>query len=468
MTPTTPKTQAIGCTRVSTGAQAEAYGQDIQRAHITRHAASLGLELVRVVDEQISGTARERETVDEYYALAKAHKGLHFIFPRVDRIGRRSSLTVGIVENLFDLGAEVHVIGIPDPLRQKENWLQFLVLAAFADYDHKNIETNLKAGKLAKLAQGHWAHGKPPRGYSITRDARGRAVTLEPNAEAQIIRDIFDLAEQGGRTYIMQQLKTRGIKISVASLYMILHNRTYTGVWEYETAGQPKITLEVPQIITPEQFNRVQAHMKRRETSAPPTRSAGRFLLTGFLRCAVCDGAMSRADTRFAKDSKTYEYYKCSRVYRVHGACTHGKAHHAKPLEAQCWTALESALLDPERLRQIFTTTPHPEPTTDPRIDELEQALERAWMPFTRGQVSYEVAQRMADKIQLELDAARTTAQPKATQGLPSVDLEAFSAAFRQAAPLATIAEKRRLMQRLGVRFIVGADGLERLSIFLG
>ena len=76
------------------------------------------------------------------------------------------------------------------------------------------------------------------------------------------------------------------------------------------------VFANVPEIIEPAMFERVQGLLKQRNPRVTPPRVVtGPILLTGLAICATCRGAMTLR-TGTSKTGKVHRYYSCSTCAR--------------------------------------------------------------------------------------------------------------------------------------------------------
>lgn len=459
---------AIGCVRVSTERQAEAYGPDRQRDEITREAARSGLELLDWVEETISGANHDRAAENRYFALARQRAGLNFIFSHPNRVGRHVEVTVGIARELHRLGATVWIAGLGS-LRDKRSWNYFLRDAVEAESDYTNIVDQMVRGKRGKAQAGRWAHASPPWGYVLQRDDRGRSTLPTPDPEAApAIRRLYDLAELMGQTAALHRMREEGWPAptsagwSVSTVSKILRNERMTGRAVFngiEVAFEP--------IIQREQWERVQTLRATRKRESGPRDTT--LLWAGHARCASCGSAVGRDSVKTAYAQ--YVYYRCwksrrAAVLREGGVlCENTSNWRTEDADETWWAYLLTQLADPALLAAALPPVTAP-PTEPPpaRVTELEEAIARAWEPYAAGKITEAIAERLAAPYTAELERLRAEYGPTKPPPLP--DYPALAARLSVLASQAvTFEERRSLLLALDARLYVGSDGPERLSI---
>lgn len=162
--------------------------------------------------------------------------------------------------------------------------------------------------------------GKPPLGYDV--DLEGKLVINE--VEADTVRRIFDLVEKDySYAQIAEKLNAEGRKTKLGKSFIktsfssILSQEKYTGLYIWNKAKQKdfrhkrnshldkpiaeQIRVEggCPQIISREQFERVQAKLNSRSRGKATSKSSKHYMLSGIgvLKCANC-GAEMRGNSR--------------------------------------------------------------------------------------------------------------------------------------------------------------------------
>ncbi|GGR00044.1 recombinase family protein [Deinococcus ruber] len=462
---------AIGGIRVSTDQQVDKYGPDRQRADIHREAERAGLDVTDWVEEAISGADDERAFENRYYQLAREHAGLNVIFSHPNRVGRHVEVTVGIARRIHGLGGTVWIAGIGS-LRDRRNWKEFLRDAVDAENDYTNLVYNLETGREDKARRGLWPHGSPPWGYELERNSSGIAQLPRIVSErAAVVRRVFDLGELYGETHVLRVMQSEGWPAPTArgwsrrAVSSLLNNHHYTGVKIFRG-----IRVEFEPIITSEQFQRVQARRSERRThSSAKGLEENKLLLTGHVRCAVCDGSLVRdVDVSRRKDGthRRLVLYRCWRGKRPDG-CKNKRRWKEDDLDKLAWAALTRTLTQPELLAQVVAPLPTPDEAQPlARLAELETAIERAWQPFAAGRPGYSeaMAERIAAPFIAELETLRREQRSRPEPVAP--DFEARAGEFRQLLERSrSLASKRQLLHALNVRISVGPEGIEGLRI---
>ncbi|ENV5900778.1 recombinase family protein [Vibrio parahaemolyticus] len=197
-----------------------------------------------------------------------------------------------------------------------------------------NEHSSMQNGKVVRdrlrdtALKQYFTGGPIPFGYhsvtvsGVTSKSRKKLQILQE--EAELVIEIFNLSEKGingkplGVKSIAEMLNKkksfrRGTKWNRNSICRILNNRSYIGEFIYNSSDSEPIVVNIPSIITKEQFYNVQEGLKSRDIfSSESRRIRSKCLLTGLLKCGVCGSSMVVTSGKSGK----YSYYQCSKQVR--------------------------------------------------------------------------------------------------------------------------------------------------------
>ena len=206
MTPSTqiplPLYRAAIYLRVSTDDQASnGYGLDVQREKCRAMATVKGWEVVaEYPDDGVSGTldATDRPGLSALLDAARAGEVDAVLVLALDRLGRRTSLVLSLVERLSAAG--VDVVSVKESLDTTTPAGRFVLtmFAALAQLERDNIVQRTTDGRNARGHRDGERGGTVPLGYVRVRNEKGKAIGVAvDDTAAEVVRTIFNLRSQG-------------------------------------------------------------------------------------------------------------------------------------------------------------------------------------------------------------------------------------------------------------------------------
>ncbi len=274
--------------------------------------------------------------------------------------------------------------------------------------ENKRRAERNKMGKIATLEQGRWPSSFHRLGYRTVKETGkcGRAIEIE-EAEARWVRQIFAWADAGismgeiqrrliGAQVPQKGLNPRGRKHdwTPALIHKILRAEAYTGRLTYHFADGAKYTIEIPRIVPPEVWERVQERIDRNKVLS--TRNArGIYLLQGLIHCGDCERAMTVHANRYTQytrsdgTKKNYTYINPQYAYMCVSPTRYPNEPHPKPysrsgvgLDWAVWRQLvDYGLKRPDLIREFIDerrAALQAEATnTESDIERIHKQLER-------------------------------------------------------------------------------------------
>ena len=354
-----------------------------QRCH--EFAAEHGWDIVKEFSEKgISGfkvSAKDRDAIQEIQRDAAQEKFDILLVFMFDRLGRKEDETPFVVEWFVRNGIEVWSTAegqqrFDNHVDKLMNYLRYW--QASGESIKTSVRTKTRLGQIVQ--EGRFRGGMAPYGYQLVKKGRlGKKnkelydIEINPD-EAETIRAIFDLADRfgyGGRR-ISTELKAKGIinertsePFHYSSIQNILQNIMYQGILRSgETRSEIFPQL---QIISPEQFTRVEQAREQRSsaheakcaaawgvdvslledgtipTNNPPRtvprRNTGRALLSGNVFCGHCGGRIFASTARKShhsnpnKVSERVPIYKCYNRTQHKGVCDGPSTYRAEKVD---------------------------------------------------------------------------------------------------------------------------------------
>ncbi len=336
------KRRVAGYARVSTDTEEQATSYDAQMKYYTEYISSrLDWEFVGMYsDEGISGTnTKNREGFKRMIDDALDGKIDLIITKSVSRFARNTVDSLTMVRKLKEKGVEIYF--------EKENiWtldakgeLLITIMSSLAQEESRSISENTTWGKRKAFADGKASIGfRTFLGYD--KGPNGEFVVNKEQAET--VKYIYKRYLEGATVRIIgKELMAKGIKSPAgsdrwhdSSIYSILKNEKYKGdallqktyTKNYLTHEVVPNNGEVPQyyveghheaIITPEQFDLVQAELERRKRKRM---DLGYSIFSSIIKCGECGGYYGPR-TWHSNDKYRRIVYICGWKYKGDHTC---------------------------------------------------------------------------------------------------------------------------------------------------
>lgn len=377
--------RACAYLRVSTGRQAESdLSIPDQRKQTAQYCATKGWSLVgEFVEPGASATDDARPEFQRMIerCLDDDHPFDAILVHSYSRFFRDSFSLEMYVRKLAKAG--VRLVSVTQELGDDPAQIMMRqVIALFDEYQSRENSKHVLRAMKENARQGFYNGARVPLGYTVeaceTRGERIKKRLVEDPVEAETVRLIFRLYRVGDGTSGPLGVKavtswlngkghrTRlGARFGVATVHGILTNTVYVGQWTFNRmeartrAVKPAsehIRIEVPAIVTREEFETVGRTLKAHNPRVTPAREVtGPTLLTGLATCAQCGAAMTLR-TGTSKSGKVHRYYSCSTHGRQGKAGCRGRSIPMQKLDELVTDHLSGALLQPDRLQATLAS----------------------------------------------------------------------------------------------------------------
>lgn len=295
------KKSNVAYLRVSTEAQTEKYGLDMQKQKILDYCEKEGVTIDKwYVDGGYSGSKLDRPKIQELLDDAKNGMIANVYIYKLDRMSRDVIDTLTLLYRVLpEYG--VKIISMTEDLRFENPMDKVMVgvNAIMGQYEREVIYMRTRAGMVERVKKGLWmGGGRIPYGYYYDRND---GILHVKEDEAEIVRNVYRMYLDG---YSCDKIaKILGLKWESLVLH-ILTRKANIGYIEYK--GKVYQGRHEP-IIDKETFYEAQECMKRRHTNS---HVANDHMLTGLCYCGVCGARM-----RYQKWGK-YHKLVCYSQYR--------------------------------------------------------------------------------------------------------------------------------------------------------
>lgn len=502
--------------RVSTGRQERDQTIDSQLAALRRWAETHGHELQPqhvFFDDGCSGARLDRPALDRLRDAAREGEIDVIAVYSPDRLARRYAYQILLLEEFRKAGCTVDFVERPisdDPHDQ----LLLQIQGAIAEYERAVLSERFRRGKLQKNRAGQWLSGEVPYGYRYVckRDGVPGHVVID-EAEAEVVRVLY-------RWLIDEQMSVRQIVKRLAGgpwrprcgkrlwsksvVHHILADPFYKGVayanrYAYvpprrrrtttrrrteNVCRQPRpqdewIPIHVPAIVDEATHQQAAAQLARNSAMAFRHNSRNPYLLRCLLTCRTCGRAMFGLSYPSHSGRGMLSYYKC------HGkdadnerVCPQNQAKVAE-LDAAVWNHVTQLLNDPATLLNQFEAYARraevaqagecaEEQRLSAQLQRLDREVQRLMDAYQTEAIDLTELQQRQRQIgarrevfQTQYDQHVQLRSQRQTARQVLRDVTDFCARIRTGLDQASFADKRRILELLIDRIIVGEDTLE-------
>lgn len=306
---------------------------DAQLRAIEEYTDKNNIQIVKVfVDRAKSATSANRPEFQNMIKYCEAdNTGISMVIVhKLDRFSRDKYDSAMYKQKLKLKG--IRVVSVLENLdNSPESLILESVIEGMAQYYSANLAREVAKGQKENALKALHNGGDAPLGYDVAFDK----TYLINEEEAQAVKIIFDMYVNGySYSNIIDKLNSlgyktkRGNKFGKNSLYSILSNEKYTGVYVFNKTQRKgvngkrnghkqksedeiiKVEGGMPQIIDKEVFRQAQEMMQKRKKTPGSHKAKTLYLLTGIIRCGECGHAM-QGNKRKDKYGNDYISYRC-------------------------------------------------------------------------------------------------------------------------------------------------------------
>ena len=311
--------KAILFIRVST----EQQNTDSQRESLYHYAMADGYrkEDIILIEKKESGyklDEAEREGIAELYEVMEKEDISDVYIWELSRLSRRPKDLYSIREKFLERKIQLHCQEPSFTLLNKERTgydsnanILFSLFGAMAEQEVIEKKARFARGKKRLAEQGRYNGGAIPYGYK--KDPSRGNLIVEDEEEGKIVREIFDMYENGfSQMQIAREMFARGVKgraarrtknFTLSLVHQILTNRFLTG--ERHKSKGASYERSYPPLVTKEQFDRCRKIAQKNNRVLP--KSLRIYYAHGLIKCTECG--------RNFVSTGSKGYYHCQDAY---------------------------------------------------------------------------------------------------------------------------------------------------------
>lgn len=427
-------------------------------------------EIIEYVDDGYSGEFLDRPALTRL--REDIRKGIITGYISIldpDRLSRNLTNTLLLSDEIEK--ADISLVFVTaDYDASPEGKLFFSIRGAVAAFEKAKTRERTMRGKRSKALSGKIVAHRPKYGYDWDKDTCLYTIN---EFEAQIVKEIYDMCiiKKLGLHNITKVLNDKGLKnkhgnpFKFKYIWHILTDETYTGTFyefreqwrktgqrSYDKITNPKedwVGISVPPIITKEDQLRAKRQLELNQDFARRN-SRQDYMLTGIIKCGVCDKGLVGVPTRGIK------YYMChgKRALKI---CPDTAYVRVDEIEPAVWDALTEIAEGKQSIASFSTET------VDKTSEIKKLTLQEAELKKNKENITSLVLENLidADKARKKLQqltkditeisnnlAELRLIQETAKKQLPIIKLSDMTQAT-------TTREKNQLLKHWGLKVIV-------------
>lgn len=323
------------------------------------------------IDEAKSATTDRRPAFQQMIADSKNGTFDILLVHKLDRFARNRYDSAVYKRELKKNGVQVFSV-IENLDDSPESTIMESVLEGMAEYYSRNLSREVMKGMRENALKCVHTGGKPPLGYNIDPVTRKLVINEQ---EAETVRIIFSLYGDGyGYSYILDvlnkegRLTKNGTEFRKTSLYSILTNPKYKGLFVYNRSSSKSVTgtrnthllkdddeiISIdggcPQIVDTCVYDKVQKRMDNNKHKGGKQNAKRCYLLSGKVFCKDCGRSMTGNAVHCGRSKILYITYRCPNKSR---ACNN-KEINRDYLESYVISLLEKEIFSATAMKHII------------------------------------------------------------------------------------------------------------------
>lgn len=398
-------TAAIYC-RISLDAEGDELGVKRQEEDCRALAGRLDLDVVEVyVDNDMGASdrsrAKRRPAYEQMLADARAGRFTTLVAYSNSRLTRRPLELEGLIALHEQHGTTIEtVVSGKDDLSTADGRMVARIKASVDAAEAERISERVKRKHLENARAGRPVGGTRPFGWQADK------VTVDETEAALIRQAVDDILRGTPLAHIVAAWNAAGVPTSRGAAWSpqtvrqmlksprLAGYRVHQRATALDSAGLP-VRGQWEAILTDEQHRALVARLTRPEgRSRVPRRGARHYLLTGLIRCGVCNGPM------YGNKTPTGHSYACTMPGAGHTNSVSG------PGADEVATLLALGRLAEVDLDDV---TPQPPAAADARLEEIATSIADLMGAFTGGRLTAAVVFPAVERLEAERDELRAT-----------------------------------------------------------
>ncbi len=396
----------------------------------------------KYLDDGWSGDLLVRPGLDQMRNAARRHEfAILYVYDR-GRLARKFVYQEIVLEELSDLEIEFVTLHDAKADTPEEKVLQSMQ-GVFAEYEKVKIAERMRRGKQFKTRSGNLLGYNPLFGYTyIHKLGTENGYFLINEVEAEIVKKIFNYIGNEGYSMLGTIKKLHEEKIYPpkhkrefwvkSTIERMVKNESYTGNHNYyktqsaipknpralkpgeykrikksSRVDRPRedwIPIQIPQIISRELFDKVQARLKLNSKFAARN-GKGNYLLSGLVYCTC-------GMKRVGEKSASHRYYRCSdRIYSYpFPAKCHEGGINAEMFDDLIYKEVMKSLKDKEivghEIKRWYGTARHGQSAIKSQTAKVQEQLDKIYreeqrylQAFGSGLSSFEVYEKQMKEL---------------------------------------------------------------------
>lgn len=177
---------AVGYKRVSTPEQGDSglsmMEQDLQ---VQRYCEYQQLRLLKICDDEATGTTRDRDGLREALELIKTQQARFFIVKKLNRLGRKAHDMWNILHEIQEAGGELVILDLNMDTRTVMGRMIFTMVAHIAEGDAETISQQTKSAMVREVLPREGVHVNR---NGVVKQPPGRKPQIDPTVRKMILR----------------------------------------------------------------------------------------------------------------------------------------------------------------------------------------------------------------------------------------------------------------------------------------